>query len=259
MHLAVIAAASTTGFFLGMVICSEIGRRVGKARLAGHPTGLVEGVGAVEGAVFGLLGLLIAFTFSGAASRFEDRRHLITEEANDIGTAYLRVDLLPADAQPEMRGLFRRYLEARTASYRDIADQVTTAARHAEAMELQTEIWGKASAACLAPGVPSQAGMLLLPALNEMIDITTTRATAAQNHPPAVVFVLLAGLSLVAALLVGYGTSTNERRPWFYNLVFAGIMSVTVYVIVDLEVPRLGLIRIDAADQVLIDLRKSMR
>ncbi len=259
MHLALIAAASTTGLFLGMLICSEIGRRVGKARLAGHPEGLVEGVGAVEGAVFGLLGLLVAFTFSGAASRFEARRHLVTEEANDIGTAYLRVDLLPAAAQPEVRELFRRYLEARLATYRNVADQVTTAARRAEAAALQTEIWGKASAACQAPGVPSQAGILLLPALNAMIDITTTRATAAQNHPPAIVFVLLAGLSLVAALLVGYGTSTNQRRPWFYEVVFACIMSVTVYVIVDLEVPRLGLIRVDAADQVLIDLRDSMR
>ena len=259
MHLALIAAAATTGLLIGMVICSEIGRRLGKARLAGHPEGLMEGVGAVEGAVFGLLGLLIAFTFSGAASRFEDRRHLITEEANDVGTAYLRLDLLPAAAQPEMRELFRRYLDARIASYLNLADPVATAARRAEAAALQTEIWAKASAASQAPGVPSQTGMLLLPALNEMIDITTTRATAMQNHPPAIVFVLLAGLSLVAALLVGYGTSTNNRRPWFYNLVFAGILSATVYVIVDLELPRLGVIRVDAADQVLIDLRESMR
>jgi hypothetical protein len=259
MHLALIAAALTTGLFIGMVICSEIGRRLGKARLAGHPDGLVEGVGAVEGAVFGLLGLLIAFTFSGAATRFEDRRHLVTEEANDIGTAYLRVDLLPAAAQPEVRELFRRYLEARIGTYRNIADEVTTTARLAEATSLQKEIWAKASGACQAPGVPSQTGMLLLPALNEMIDITTTRATATLNHPPAIVFILLAGLSLVAALLVGYGTSTNKRRPWFYNLVFAGIMSVTVYVIGDLELPRLGLIRVDAADQALIDLRESMR
>ena len=58
-------------------------------------------MGVIEGAVFALLGLLLAFTFSGAATRFEGRRHLIVEEANDIGTAYLRVDLLPADAQPE--------------------------------------------------------------------------------------------------------------------------------------------------------------
>ena len=70
------------------------------------PDGLAKGSGAAEAAVFGLLGLLIAFTFSGAASRFEDRRHLITEEANAIGTAYLRIDLLPGDAQPASASCF---------------------------------------------------------------------------------------------------------------------------------------------------------
>jgi hypothetical protein len=74
---------------------------------------------------------------------------------------------------------------------------------------------------------------------------------ATRNHPPLVVFLLLAGLGLVGALLVGYGTSPNK--------VFAAILSLTVYVIADLEFPRLGLIRVDAADQVLLDLRKSMQ
>jgi hypothetical protein len=101
--------------------------------------------------------------------------------------------------------------------------------------------------------------MLLLPALNEMIDITTTTLMATQNHPPLVVFLLLCGLSLVGALLVGYGTSTNQVRNWFHTVVFAAFLSLTVYVIVDIEFPRLGLIRVDAADQVLRDLRKSMQ
>jgi hypothetical protein len=100
--------------------------------------------------------------------------------------------------------------------------------------------------------------MLLLPALNAMIDVTTTRAMATQNHPPLVVFLLLGGLSLIGALLVGYGMSDNKDRSWLHTIAFAAIMSLAVYVIVDLEFPRLGLIRVDAADQVLIDLRKSM-
>jgi len=101
--------------------------------------------------------------------------------------------------------------------------------------------------------------MLMIPALNSMIDITTTRTMATRNHPPAVVFMLLAGLSLIASLLVGYDVSTNKGRTWFHILAFAAIMSLAYYVILDLEFPRLGLIRIDAADQVLIDLRKSMQ
>jgi hypothetical protein len=125
--------------------------------------------------VFGLLGLLVAFTFSGAASRFEDRRHLITTEANAIGTAYLRIDLLPADAQPELKELFRRYVDVRWATYRDLADQTATNAKLTEGAALQGNIWAKALTACRRPEAPAQATMLLLPALNEMIDIVTTR------------------------------------------------------------------------------------
>src|SRR5678816_4403502 len=92
---------------LGMLALLELGRRLGTRRLAQDPEGARAGAAAVEGAVFALLGLLIAFTFSGAASRFDTRRQLIIEEANDIGTAWLRIDLLPSAAQPPVRDAFR--------------------------------------------------------------------------------------------------------------------------------------------------------
>src|SRR5688572_11733001 len=100
-----------------MVAASEAGWRIGRARLAGRADELAKGSGSAEAAVFGLFGLLVAFTFSGAASRFEDRRDLLTAEANAIGTAYLRLDLLPGDAQPPLRDLFRKYLDVRYEVY----------------------------------------------------------------------------------------------------------------------------------------------
>jgi len=259
VDLAFIASASAACLFFGILLFTEVGRRVGIARLARDPEGLTKGASAAEAAVFGLLGLLIAFTFSGAASRFEDRRHLITTEANAIGTAYLRLDLLSEDTQPEMKDLFRRYVEVRLATYRDFADQTATDAALAEGAALQGNIWAKALTACRKPEAPVHAAMLVLPALNEMIDITTTRVMATRNHPPLIVFLLLGALSLVGALLVGYGTSPNKDRSWFHTVVFAAILSLTVWVIVDLEFPRLGLIRVDAADQVLLELRKTMQ
>lgn len=246
-------------FLLLMLLASELGRRLGVAQIARDPEGLAKGIGAAEAAVFGLLGLLLAFSFSGAASRFEDRRHLITVEANAIGTAWLRIDLLSAEAQPQMRDLFRGYLDGRLDTYRHGDDLAAARASLADDALLQGRIWSLAVTETLKPGVPTQAGMLLLPALNEMIDITTTRAMATRNHPPLVVFMMLAALALVGALLVGYGTSINKQRTWLHTLVFAVILSITTYVIVDLEFPRLGLIRVDSADQVLTDLRASMR
>lgn len=101
--------------------------------------------------------------------------------------------------------------------------------------------------------------MLLLPALNAMIDMTTTRAVAMQNHPPRVIFVLLAALSLVSALLAGYVMCSTTVRSWFYMLLFAATMSVTFFVILDLEYPRFGLFRVDEADQAFVELRNLVR
>ena len=87
-----------TVLFFGMLAMIELGRRLRVRQHAMRAAGAGLGLGAVEGAVFALLGLLIAFTFSGAASRFDTRRQLIVEEANDIGTAYPRLGLIRVDA-----------------------------------------------------------------------------------------------------------------------------------------------------------------
>jgi hypothetical protein len=259
MNFILIASLSAVCLFIGMLITFELGRRIGIARFKRDPEGLAKGAGSAEAAVFGLLGLIIAFTFSGAASRFEGRLHLITDEANNIGTAFLRLDLLPADAQPELRTLFREYVEVRATSYQNASDKAATKAKLDRTAALQKEIWSKSLVATQRPDAPSQATMLLLPALNQMIDITTTRMMALRTHPPMVIFMLLGFLSLVGALLVGYGTSTNKKRSWIHIVVFAGIMSLSTYVILDIEFPRRGLIKVETADQVLIELRQSMQ
>lgn len=259
MNLVLIAALSAIGLFLGMLLFAEMGRRVGVARLACDPEGLSKGTGAAEAAVFGLLGLMLAFSFSGAASRFEDRRNLIVEEANAVGTAYLRLDLLPSEAQPRLRALFRRYLDARVVAHQSGREQAFAYRKLAEAESLQGEIWVAAVAGSKRADAMPQATMLLLPAVNEMIDITATRTMARQNHPPVVVFVLLGLLELIGALLLGYAMSANRDRSWLHTVIFAAILAATFYIIVDLEFPRLGLIQVGAADQILADVRKIMR
>jgi hypothetical protein len=248
----------TFGLFLGMLFFLEIGRRIGVRRRKEDAGTGGEGVGAVDGAVFALLGLLIAFTFSGASSRFDTRRQLIVEETNAIGTAYLRVDLLPAALQPALRDGFRRYLDSRLAIYRKLPDVAAAKEELAKANILQGELWRQAVTASRTEGASPVAPMLLLPTLNAMIDITTTRTMATLMHPPAVVFMMLFGLALAASLLAGYGMTGSKVRSWFHMVGFALVVAVSVYVILDLEYPRLGLIRVDALDQALVDLRESM-
>jgi hypothetical protein len=252
------ASLVAAGLFVGMLILLELGRRVGTRRLAQDPAGAEAGVGTVAGAVFALLGLLIAFTFSGAASRFDTRRQLIIEETNDIGTAYLRLDLLPADAQPELRERFRQYVDTRLQVYQKLPDIAAAKVELVKANRLQGEIWRQAVAASKAQGASPAAPMLLLPALNAMIDITTTRTLAGQIHPPMIIFVMLYGLTLASSLLVGYGMAGSKAPNWLHMLGLAFVTAASVYVILDIEYPRLGFVRVDAFDQALVELRESM-
>lgn len=253
------AIVFTLVLFCGMLVLLEIGRRIGLRRMAQDSEGARAGVGAVEGAVFGLLGLLIAFTFSGAASRFDTRRQLIVEETNDIGTAYLRLDVLPADQQPALREKFRQYVDTRLAVYAKLPDIAAAKEELAKGNKLQGEIWRQAVAASRAQGASPAAPMLLLPALNAMIDITTTRTMAAQMHPPAIIVTMLFGLALASALLAGYAMAAAKSRSWLHMIGFAFVMAFAIYVILDMEYPRLGLIRVDVFDQALVEFRQSMQ
>ena len=258
MALALGATAGVLGLFVGMLFSAEVGRRIGRARLNRDPEGLEKGAGTAEGALFALLGLMIAFTFSAAANRFDDRKQLVLQESNAIGTAWLRIDLLPADERGPLRELFRRYVDVRIATYRDVLDDYATREGLTQGAALQAQIWERAMAALRRPDTAPQATIVLVPALNEVFDITTSRLMAARNHTPLVVFLLLGALSVTGALLVGYGTSTNRDRGWFHVVVFGAILALTIYVIVDLEFPRVGLIRVDDADLLLLELREGM-
>ena len=249
---------ATFGLFVGMLLLIELGRRLGQRRLARNLEGARAGLGAVEGAVFGLLGLLIAFTFQGAAARFDTRRSLIVEEANAVGTAWARLDMLPSAAQPPLRDLFRRYLDARLAAYQQTPELTAVKAALAKANGLQQEIWNSATTACRTEEGKGMT-MLVLPPLNAMFDITTTRTMALLHHPPLIIFGSLFALALGCSLLAGFGMAGGKTRSWAHMLGFALIISFAVYVILDLEFPRLGFIRVDAADQALTSLRESMK
>jgi len=108
MRVEIALGAAVVGLFIGMLICLNIGYCIGRKRLKKDPEAARGGMGTLDAAIFGLLGLILAFSFGGAAARFDARRHLAVEEANAIGTAYLRIDLLPPEDRSAMRERFRR-------------------------------------------------------------------------------------------------------------------------------------------------------
>jgi hypothetical protein len=245
------------GFFAAMMGSIEAGRRIARRAIGSDKGAQPGGLGAVETVAFGLLGLLLAFTFSGAASRLDMRRMQIVDEANNIGTAWLRLDVLPASAQPKLREAFRQYTESRIAVYRTFSQSGLEAGRaeYARSAALQNQIWSDAVAACRE--TPA-ATVVVLPALNAMFDIAATRMAATQMHPPSIVFVVLAAISLLCGFLVGYEMGTSPVPSRTHMVVLAFVVTFTLYVILDFEFPRLGFIRIDAFDELLVQVRASM-
>jgi hypothetical protein len=256
MVFALINALVVAVLFATMYALQEWGRRIGERAVKLDPSRDKPSAGAADAAVYGLLGLFLAFTFSGAATRFDDRRHLIVDEANAIGTAWLRIDLLPPSTQPQLRDLFRRYLDARLERYGRFGDVERMRAAGERFVALQAEIWRAAlSSANVSGEMPPFT--VLLPSLNEMFDVATTREAAVLMHPPPAVFGMMGVLALIGALFAGYAMA-GKPRSWVHALGYVGVTTMAIYVIVDLEFPRLGLIRVDASDRVLIELRESM-
>ncbi|HEY4212526.1 MAG TPA: hypothetical protein VGM84_13685 [Steroidobacteraceae bacterium] len=246
--------------FAGMFVAQEWGRRLGHQHRAVDKSEDKSAYGATEGAVFALLGLFLAFTFSGAGSRFDSRRDLVVREANAIGTAWLRISILPAARQAELRGLMRQYVDARLDTYRLLSSSRLTEAKQSlqHSSSLQQQMWGVGVSAAAESGqVPPFT--LLLPALNDMFDIASTRTAAVRAHPPAEIYLMIVVLSLVSALYVGYGLAGRKVSSLIHTLGFAAVMCIVMYVILDLEFPRLGFIQTDSQDKLLVAVRESMK
>jgi hypothetical protein len=258
MNPTMIAIAVSGFLFVAMLVLIDIGFRIGKKRKKNIPGTSDEGIGTVDAAVFGLLGLILAFTFSGASNRLDMRRGQIVDEANAIGTAYLRVDLLPSAEQPELRRLFKDYLESRIEVYEKLPDVTAAKAALARGNDLQNAIWAHSASACQSDPNPRTCG-LVIPALNDMIDITTTRTMATVQHAPNVILGLMVLLSLLGALLSGFAMSPQARRSVLHTLMFSLAISASVYVVLDLEYPRAGLINLKDMDQAIVQLRAQIK
>jgi hypothetical protein len=243
--------------FLALIGLQLLGYRFGARRRARGWVGFGEGTSAIETSLFALLGLLIAFSISGGVSRLDARRHLIVEEANAIGTAYLRLDLMPAATQAGLRSRFRDYVDARIAYYDHWLQAGQSKADHDRAGELQRRIWTEASAAAMS--IPdTRPAMIALPAINAMIDVTTTRDAAQWMHVPIALFALLILLALACGFFAGLGMSKNPRPNKIHIIAFAATLALTGHVIANIEFPRVGLTALRLFDTFLVEVRQQM-
>jgi hypothetical protein len=259
MHLrfVILSVGIAVLLFIGILLFLEIGRRYGLRQNEKLGKDSRTGVGVVDSVVYGLLALLIGFTFNGAAGRFDKRRDLVVEEVSAISTAWDRLAMLPAESQGLVRASFIQFVDALMASYdADPGTEKQTNARR-EVRRAQSALWATAVAACTTKE-GERARMLVLPALNEVSDAVDKEYVAQRIHPPGLVWVMLGVAALAAALFAGYGMATSPRHNWMYVIGVAATISVATFVILELESSRLGLIRIDSIDQTLVELRATM-
>jgi hypothetical protein len=257
MHFVILSSLSALALLLASLALLVLGRHIGERRLQADPGGAFAGHAAVETAVFGLLGLLLAFTFSGAIKRFDDRRQLIGDEATALATAYWQADLLEPSARALLRDHLHQYLQARLEVSRqprliEGGQEVLTSDAMKRSEALQAKIWRIASDPSHAMRTEA-VDQVLLPTLTSMFAVAKTRNSAGQRHPPEIIFVMLFGLTLVSALLAGYGMAGSKRPSWVHMAGFALSLAGTVFVIHDIEFPRSGLIRVDQFDQVFVN------
>lgn len=208
--------------------------------------------GPVEGAVTGLLALLLAFTFSLSASRYDARRQVIVQEANAIGTATLRSDLYPEPERSAFRADFKEYVEARIAFYAAGTDKEKLQAAHDLSTSISRRLWKRA--ADLAQDRDSIIrSNNMVPALNQMIDLVATRNIAGLATVPDSILWVLFALCILCSSMLGF--SQGRKLPWWTAMIFILTCSASVLLILDFDRPRRGSITLDTANSGIIALR----
>lgn len=222
-----------------MLAAMEAGHRWGRSIARRHHEGLREQAVSAQAAMLGLLALLLGFTLSIGLTRFESRSEAIVKEANAIGTAWLRTDLLsPADRQ-EAQALIRDYLAARIAEGRITLDHVAERDRAvAGADALGGQIWAVAARAAAGGPVP----LAFATAVNDMIDAFGARDAELRRHMPEVVTKLLFLTFIGLGFVVGYSAGTGDARPSIPIYLIVVLIVVLMFLIIDLDRPRRGLI-----------------
>lgn len=243
--------------FVSMALAIEIGLRVGRPGSVPANEAAKEHINGIQAAMLGILALLLGFTFSLALQRYDSRSEAVVDEANAIGTAWLRTQLLPAALRGEAQALLRDYTGARVqASTLTLADHAQLGALMARATQQQTALWALARRALeLDPN--SYTPVLFIESVNTLIDSFGKRDAALQRHVPEFVLMLLYATFLMAGAIVGYACGVGGHRPSMASYIMVVLIVVLVFIILDLDRPRRGLIQV--SQKSLVDLHAGMR
>jgi hypothetical protein len=201
--------------------------------------------------MLGLLALLLAFTFSLSLNRFEERRAMVVTESNAIGTAEMRVRMLPSPHDAKLAGLLQAY--ARTRLAYGLSNMEGKRALMSKASAQRSEIQA-ATIAAIGPEARNSLGVLITPAINDVLDSGAAREALNAARIPSTIVIALVGYTLLTAAMLGYALTGTRARQRPATIVLFVLFALAIAMILDLDRPQRGTIRVDQTPmQQLVD------
>ena len=241
--------------FFSIMLAYEICFRIGRRYQQETDTEIKEQTGAIQAGILGLLALLLGFTFNMALQRFDNRSYAVIKEANTIGTAMLRTKLLPAPFDSLTSNLLQKYIDLRIEiSTIDMTHIDERKSINTRTDALQDEIWDIAVKAAEIDPRTVTTGYFLT-SLNEVIDARGERNSIIQRHVPELILFLLFAVFIIGGALMGYTSGIGMRRAYVPTAMFTLLVVMVVFIIIDLDRPKRGLIQVNQSS--LIELRNN--
>lgn len=240
----ILLAAMIFFYWFGLKARSYMLRKTGKDRQ--------EGIGTIEGSLLGLLALMLSFTFSMSSSRHDQRLTILVQEANDIGTAVLRADLYPDSIRNPLRAEFRKYVDARIAFFEAGRNYPKIMEANDSASAIQNRLWAIVAVAGKDREHMHRTAQMV-PALNQMIDIVTTRNASLIAKVPDLILYMLFLLCITSSFILGY--AGGKGHDWIVSLSFTLMVGMAIFIILDLDRPRTGIITLHEAHYHILVLR----
>ena len=213
------------------------------------------GVNALLGALFGLWGFMLAFSFGQSGIRFENVRAMIVDEANILRTSIIKADLFPDSVREAYRADLRKYLEERIAYYEYAADEARFNKNREELSRTAVALWAKTVEQSKTPGVGSAAAGMVA-SLTNLFDIGIKREALLSSGVPSPIAYMLVALALAICFVGGFTTPAIKRKEWIVVAVFALLASTVIYITIDLARPMEGLLKPDTGQATIVNLRK---
>jgi hypothetical protein len=233
----------------------EVGYRAGRWWQERTPDEAAGPTGMLVGSLLALLAFLLAVTMGMASDRFDTRRQVVLDEANAIGTVYLRAGYLPEPSASQTRDLLRQYVPLRI----NTPDTARLQANFARSAQIQTQLWSIAEPLARdSPATPAPPLLALyVSSLNDLIDLGETRvnAIAYARVPETVILLLFFGAALTLGM-VGYNAGLHRRRSLISAVVLVIVLGAVLTLVIDLDRPREGFLQV--SQQPLIDVGKQI-